>query len=271
MTILLLSYIGWNVFSSTKRPVPSDNDLTEELAYIKAMNTSSPMAENTQLCSLDKIDLVFLIMSSSSHFLERQSVRETWGSMPDVFGVHSQRLFVIGYRSGGDFYKDISHEAAHERDLLYLTVNDQLITLKEMYAYRWLDQHCPNVIYTFKTEDDLFVNSLLLHDLVRELKTKSNDTKNRYLNNVLIDSLFAALIVNEKSQFLFGWAYEPGRPERNRTRSPFYVSFEEYSKEMFPRYCSGLCLFLLISFLHIYLLLRFRLFHDFSNKTCTYY
>jgi hypothetical protein len=271
LSLVLLFYIAWYTIISPTRIVRFQRDPAEEFAYRQAMNKSLPIIQNTQICSLDTVDLLFVIISSSSHFLERQSVRETWGSMPDVFGVHSQRLFVIGYRSGGDFYKDISHEAAHERDLLYLTVNDQSMTLKEMYAYRWLDQHCPNVIYTFKTEDDLFVNSLLLHDLVRELKTKSNDTKNRYLNNVLIDSLFAALIVNEKSQFLFGWAYEPGRPERNRTRSPFYVSFEEYSKEMFPRYCSGLCLFLLISFLHIYLLLRFRLFHDFSNKTCTYY
>jgi len=215
-------------------------DPVEELAYIQAMNKSLPIVQNTQICSLDEVDLLLIIISSNSHFLERQSIRETWGSMPDLFGVHSQRLFVIGYHLGGNFYKDLSNEAAHEQDLLYLTTDDNLNTLKELHAYRWLEQHCSNVKYTFKTEDDLFVNSLLLHEIVRELKTKPNNVENRKLYNVQLDSLFLAQKGPNSNKFLFGWAYQPGLPERNITYSPYYVTFEEYPNEMYPRYCSGL-------------------------------
>ncbi len=242
MSILLLLYTGWHVFNSSKRTIQVPIDPVELLAYTQAVNKSLAIIQNTQICSLDEVDLLFIIISSSSHFLERQSIRETWGSMPDLFGVHSQRLFVIGYHAGGNLYRDISNEAAHEQDLLYLTVNDQSSTLKELHSYRWLQQYCSNVKYVFKTEDDLFVNALLLHEIVRELKTKPNNVQNRNLYNVLLDSLFLAQTSNP-NKFLFGWAYGPGQPERNITYSPHYITYEEYPKELYPRYCSGVCAF----------------------------
>jgi hypothetical protein len=269
MIVILLFYIGWYAFISSNQTLRFRIDPTEELAYTQAMNKSLPIIQNTQICSLDEVDLLLIILSSSSHFLERQSIRETWGSMPDLFGVHSQRLFVIGYHSGGNFYKDLSNEAAHEHDLLYLTVNDHSNTLKELHAYRWLEQHCSTVKYIFKTEDDLFVNSLLLHELVRELKTKPNNVQNRNLYNVVLDSLFLAQITNA-DKFLFGWAYQPGLPERNNTVSPFYVTYQEYPKEMYPRYCSGMY-FVSFYMLILYLFrFRFWLFDEFQNKKCSY-
>jgi hypothetical protein len=241
MSILLLFYIGWYIFIPPNRTLSFQTDPAEELAYKQAINKSSPIIQNTQICSLDEIDLLFIILSSSSHFLERHSIRETWGSMPDLFGVHSQRLFVIGYHSGGNFYTDLSNEAAHEQDLLYLPVGDHLNSLKEIHSYRWLEQHCSNVKYIFKTEDDLFVNSLLLHELIRELKSKPNNLQNRNLYNTPLDTLFLAQAAPSADKFLFGWAYQPGRPERNMTGSPHYVTYEEYPKELYPRYCSGMC------------------------------
>jgi hypothetical protein len=240
LSLVLLFYIAWYTIISPTRIVRFQRDPAEEFAYRQAMNKSLPIIQNTQICSLDTVDLLFVIISSSSHFLERQSIRETWGSMPDAFGVHSQRLFIIGYHSGGNFYRDISNEATHEQDLLYLTTDDHSNTLKELHAYRWLEQTCSNVKYIFKTEDDLFLNSLLLHELVRELKKQPETTRNRNLYNAVIDSLFLAQEPSNMNKFLFGWAYQPGLPERNNTRSPYYVSREEFSEEMYPRYCSGM-------------------------------
>ncbi|CAF3410051.1 unnamed protein product [Rotaria sp. Silwood1] len=239
LSFLLLFYCGWYIFTSSNRIFGYQRDTAEELAYKNAILTSSPIIENKQICLSDEVDLVFLVVSSRSRFLERQSIRETWGSMSDIFGVHSQRLFVIGYQSGGKLYKDLSNEAAHEQDLLYLTINDSSVTLKELHAYRWLEQHCSSVKYIFKTEDDLFVNSLLMHELIRELKTDSNNVQNRYLYNISLNSLFLAQTASEASKFLFGWAYQPGRPERNLNISQYYVTYEEYPRELYPRYCSG--------------------------------
>ncbi|CAF0918730.1 unnamed protein product [Rotaria sp. Silwood1] len=239
LSFLLLFYCGWYIFTSSNRIFGFQRDTAEELAYKNAILTSSPIIENKQICLSDEVDLVFLVVSSRSRFLERQSIRETWGSMSDIFGVHSQRLFVIGYQSGGKLYKDLSNEAAHEQDLLYLTINDSSVTLKELHAYRWLEQHCSSVKYIFKTEDDLFVNSLLIHELIRELKTDSNNVQNRYLYNISLNSLFLAQTASEASKFLFGWAYQPGRPERNLNISQYYVTYEEYPRELYPRYCSG--------------------------------
>lgn len=232
----LTLYIGWYIYTGTTR-LPRDP--AEEQAYLHAVSGSTPMIQNVQLCSLDEVDLLIIIISTGSHFLERQSIRETWGSMPDIFNVHSQRLFVVGYQYGSNLYKDLSNEAQHEQDLLYLTVDDNLMTMKELYAYRWLEKYCPNVTYTFKTEDDLFVNTFLLHEIVRELKTKSDQFQSRFLYNSSLDALFLAHLNPDAHTFLFGWAFQPGKPERNVSMGPYYVSHKEYSKDLYPRYCSG--------------------------------
>jgi hypothetical protein len=245
MSLLLLFYIGWYIFDTPNRHGRYQIDRAEELAYARAINSSSPILQNTQICELDEVDLLFIIISSSSHFLERQSIRETWGSMPDLFSVHSQRLFVIGYQLDGNFYREIANEATHEKDILYLTVKDSSITLKEIEAYRWSEQHCSTVVYLFKTEDDLFVNSFLLHELVRELKTNPEDIQNRQLYKTSLTPLFQAQTIPYRHKFLFGWSYQPGHPERNITYSPYYVTYKEYPKELYPRYCSGMNLYFL--------------------------
>ena len=40
---------------------------------------------------------------------------------------------------------------------LYLTADDDRQTTKELHTYRWLEEYCPNVTYTFKTEDSFMV------------------------------------------------------------------------------------------------------------------
>lgn len=236
---VLAFYIGWNISITPFHFFGTKIDPAEELAYRHALNRSSPILQNTQICSLDEVDLLFVIISTGGHFLERQAIRETWGSMPDLFDVHSQRLFVIGYQQHSGFYRDLVNEASHEHDLLYLTVGDHSTTMKELQAYRWLETYCSKVQYVFKTEDDLFVNSPLLHELVRELKTKPNDTERRNLHGASLDIMFHIQTTTTVDKFLFGWAYQAGRPERNNTGSPYRVSFDEYPKELYPRYCSG--------------------------------
>ena len=240
--IVFALLIGWfgagllqrlNVMRRSLPPSPN------RLAYEYALNISSPIIHNDQICSLDAVDLLFVIISSTSNFHERQAIRETWASMPDIFTVHSQRLFVLGYRDDNPFYKDLVNEAKHERDILYLTVDDHSTTLKEFHAYRWLERHCGYVQFTFKTEDDLFVNSVLLHEIIRELKTNPRNSQHRYLYNIPLDALFDARMNPDTRNFLFGWAFQPGQPERNLTISPYYVTYQEYPKALYPRYCSG--------------------------------
>ena len=237
-SILLFSII-WQIAHSQYRFFRFSTYSVEELAYLQALNRSSPIIENVNLCKLDRVDILIVIMSASSHFMERQSIRETWGSLTDLFEIQSQRLFIIGYQPQGNFYSDLTKETKHESDLLYLTTDDHANTWKELHAYQWIDKYCPRVKYVFKTEDDLFVNSLLLHELVRELNNPPKTNQSRSLYNAPLDSLFQTKKPPNLDKFLFGWAYAPGQPERNNTASPYYVSRKEYSKETYPRYCSG--------------------------------
>ncbi len=233
----LIFYISCYLFLSISRFIRNPN---EEIAYLNGLSGSSPMVHNVELCSPNDIDLIIIIISSDSHFLERQSIRETWGSMSRMMNIRSQRLFVVGYRYGNSMFQELSNEAQYEHDLLYLTVNDDSMTLKELYAYKWLEKYCPNVTYTFKTNDDLFVNSFLLHDLIRELKTNPDQLQNRYLYNNSLESLFIAHNDPAANKFLFGSPLYPAKPIRNKA-SVHYVSYEEYPEDSYPRFCSSLC------------------------------
>ena len=239
LSSILLLYIAWQLLHSVHRFLQFQRPSVDQLAYVQALNRSSPILENVNLCSSDRIDLLIVIISSSTHTMERQSIRETWGSLSDLFDVQSQRLFIIGYQSDSHVYQDLVKEAKHESDLLYLTTDDRSNTLKELHAYQWIEKYCTNTRYMFKTEDDLFVNSLLLHELVRELKRPSKNNRTRLLYNVSLDLLFQTEKAPNLDKFLFGWAYAPAQPERNNSASPYHVSFSEYSPPMYPRYCSG--------------------------------
>ena len=265
VALLLLLYVGSHVLQWPERYSRYRRVSAEQGAYRRALKKSLPLVENTQICSLDAVDLLWVIVSSSSHFRERQAIRQTWASMPDLFNVHSQRLFVVGYHLGERFYPDLIGEAAHEQDLLYLPVDDRSTTLKELHAYRWAERHCAYVKFTFKAEDDLFVNSFLLHELIRELNTKPKNTVNRQLYNIPLDPLFRARQQSETRRFLFGWAFQPAPPERNNSRSPYFVSREEYSAEVFPQYCSG-SLFSLCSSLFDVLLAGFGYLMDATTR-----
>ena len=236
VSFTLVCYCAWLVldgifFISAKS--------ADERAYRQARRRLVPILQNKQLCSANKIDLVIVIISSVSHFLERQSIRETWGSLSQLFEVQSRRLFVMGYHTDHHYHQDVSKEAEHEQDLLYLAVDEDSSTLKELHAYRWLEKFCPNVTYTFKTEDDLFVNTYVLHELVNELQTRSEQYQFRSLYNQSLDKLFLAHLNPDANTFLFGWAFEAGKPERNARMKPFFVSYEEYPRDLYPRYCSG--------------------------------
>lgn len=239
LTSILLLYIAWQLIHSIHRFLRFERPSLDQIAYIHAINRSAPMIENTKLCTLDRIDFLIVIISSSSHAMERQSIRDTWGSLSDLFDVQSQRLFVIGYQEHTPVYQELVKEAKHESDILHLTVDDHSSTLKELGAYQWLEKYCTNVKYIFKTEDDLFVNSFLLHELVRELKKPPKNNQTRLLYNVPLDSLFRTEKPPNLDKFLFGWAYASAPPERNNSASPYYVSYSEYSQLMYPRYCSG--------------------------------
>ncbi|CAF0754719.1 unnamed protein product [Didymodactylos carnosus] len=237
----MIIYIVWQALISRNS---HDNQFYEKHATVKRnklRNTSIPIIENVNLCSkvLYRIDLLIVIISVDNHFLDRQSIRETFGAVADstlTMNVHSQRLFVIGYGIES-ISEEISNEAASEEDLLYLSIDDKSATLKELYAYQWLSKHCPNVTYTFKTEDDLFINTLLLQELIRELKTEPQNFQGRFLHNVSIDNMLLTRLGSQT--FLYGWAFQPGKPVRNETVKLFYVDWKEYPFELYPRYCSG--------------------------------
>ena len=239
LAIPLIIYFFWFMAVVTRGRFKSEQDKFDN-SFNNETTKKVPIAfENQQICALDTVDLLIIIISSTLNFHQRQAIRETWASMPDLFTIHAQRLFIIGYQTGHNFEHELMQEAIQERDLLYLTIDDRLATLKEIYAYLWLKNHCGYVIYTFKTNDELFVNTFLLHEIVGELKKNNRENSNRNLYGAQLDSMFQAKDGRSLKRFLFGRIVEAEEPERNDLNSQFYLSRDEYSKDLYPSYCSG--------------------------------
>ncbi|KAM6973019.1 N-acetyllactosaminide beta-1,3-N-acetylglucosaminyltransferase 2 [Aplochiton taeniatus] len=108
--------------------------------------------------------LLFALKSTPQHFERRQVVRETWGKEA-VYegGLRVRTVFLLGSGSMDD--TDLSHllsfEAKHFGDLLQWDFEDSLfnLSLKEHVFYQWSLKNCPNVLYVFKGDDDVFVNT----------------------------------------------------------------------------------------------------------------
>ena len=88
------------------------------------------------------------------------------------------------------------------------------LTLKEVNFLKWFDIYCPDVEFIFKGDDDVFVNTDNLLDLI-------------------------AFRAGEKDANLFiGDAISDARPIRNRTNK-YYIPKELYNKPLYPPYVGG--------------------------------
>jgi hypothetical protein len=91
------------------------------------------------------------------------------------------------------------------------------LTYKHTMVFKWFLENCSNVKYLLKTDDDVFINT---PKLVEYLKgEKPNDGM---LN---------------KTDLVLCHVRNSAYPTRNEGK--WKVTFEEYSRETYPRYCIG--------------------------------
>ena len=80
--------------------------------------------------------------------------------------------------------------------------------------YKWTTEHCPNVNYVLKTDDDVFVDT---YHLPRFLKIHEFDDKPDFFLCMVLQS------------------YKPHRDVEDK----WFVTIEEFSGEEYPPYCAG--------------------------------
>ena len=195
----------------------------------------------------EHIFLVCLIHSHKNNFLRRKTMRDTWLSMDQlsILEVFKEKFkkkdkgsfdsaellkdsldivhfFIIGNdnnQNNQTSFEQIKKESELYNDILMIDApeNYQNLVYKHLAAVNWVVRNCPQAVYVMKLDDDVFVN---IKPLAEHLITRFG----------LMPSL--------NSNFIYCSLVDKAIPAR-KNDSKWYVSYDTYPFDYYPRYCEG--------------------------------
>lgn len=148
-----------------------------------------PMLINQPHVCGEKPFLLLAIKSLIPHFDRRQAIRETWGRAGVLANRTVATVFLLGNTLSVDHFPDLlgmlGHEAELHKDLLQWDYRDTFfnLTLKEVLFLEWFSQNCPHAQFILKGDDDVFVNTLRIIDLLEGLS--ENKAKDLFIGDVI--------------------------------------------------------------------------------------
>ncbi|XP_030388530.1 beta-1,3-galactosyltransferase 1 [Scaptodrosophila lebanonensis] len=224
-----------------------------------------------------KTFVIIAVCSGLQNFVQRQTIRETWGNTTEfnyskfsklhghLKGHYLERIparlklyedhlksapvrviFIVGrskYESllGNETLERLHNEAEHYNDIIQENFIDSYnnLTLKSVLALKHMSKDCSNSSAFFlKCDDDTFVNvPNLLHFLLGGTLPLYNDTLEYY------DVLTAMVMspenrLNATKGIMRGHQFCSARPVSNVTNK-WYMPYYMYPKEAYPKYLSG--------------------------------
>ncbi|KAM9856109.1 UDP-GlcNAc:betaGal beta-1,3-N-acetylglucosaminyltransferase 7, like [Aulostomus maculatus] len=180
-----------------------------------------PMLINhPEKCTDGEVHLLMVVKSVIEQHDRREAVRQTWGKEHTVDGKKIKTLFLLGSPTTGKDIKNLQKLIEFEDliygDILQWDFMDTFfnLTLKEVNFLKWFDIYCSGVQFIFKGDDDVFVNT---HNLLELIGFKVEDHK--------------------EAELFIGDTISKAIPIRNR-QSKYYIPKELYDKP-YPPYVGG--------------------------------
>ena len=182
-------------------------------------------------CVAPLVFLTVLVMSAPKNFDRRQQIRDTWAlSYPEDVKLLKKRtslagmektlgdrdmfrtVFVVGQSGDAGERKRVEDEGRRNGDVVFGGFRDSYknLTMKTRLGLKWSVFDC-NTAYVLKTDDDVFVNPVVL---VEWLKT------------------------SRRNNFYTGWCNFGSKPVRN-PKSKWFVSPRDFPGNTYPGYCLG--------------------------------
>lgn len=164
---------------------------------------------------------IIIITSTPDHFEHRAEIRRTWCNASLRADPHEsgnwQCFYLVGQTDDMGVRLKVSLEQQRHGDILHGSYVDSYrnLTHKVMHGLAWVSEHCV-APYVLKTDDDCFVNTLLLRHF---LSHHNKQTTGLYTGNIVSDMSKLKVIRNMGEK----WA----------------VSLEDYLPEYYPRFASG--------------------------------
>lgn len=140
---------------------------------------------NNDLCKDTNPYLIIVVPSRTGNFLERNAIRETYGSMSrdkiwhmnSLYIEHIVRVvFIVGTADNVTLQNQILKEYAQFRDTVQIDIKDTYynLCLKMLYGFKWINSYCNGVTYVLKSDDDTFVHIGILIKQLNNVKRHPN-------------------------------------------------------------------------------------------------
>lgn len=120
---------------------------------------------------------LFVVHSATSNLRKRMDIRNTWGQRLQFKTKLVLLLFVMGRSKNKSLQSAIEKEDELYKDIIqgdFLDVYRNL-THKAVFWLRWVTEYCPNVDHLIKVDDDIFVNTFRVFEVINQ--TRDTDRK----------------------------------------------------------------------------------------------
>lgn len=124
--------------------------------------------------SIDKPPIVLILVHSAPrNWHKRNVIRETWGQKDS----RARIFFLLGAVKSSSMQTRLKQENNMFQDIIQGNFYDAYrnMTYKHTMALKWFVYNCPKLKYLIKTDDDVFVNTPAVYDL---LEAGFNDERN---------------------------------------------------------------------------------------------
>ncbi|XP_043506030.1 beta-1,3-galactosyltransferase 1-like isoform X1 [Polistes fuscatus] len=161
--------------------------------------------------------LIVIICSSVGNYKARMAIRNTWANKSNLNLLYNSTVkvaFLLGQSDNETLNNLVLEESLQFNDILQEKFSDTYnnLTLKSIMMLKWVTSNCEEAKFIMKTDDDMFVNIVLLMKTL-QARTQSKD--------ILLGSLICS-----------------ARPISNPTNK-WYMPKYMYPEKVYPNYLSG--------------------------------
>ncbi|CAL1606994.1 unnamed protein product [Knipowitschia caucasica] len=154
-------------------------------------------------CARGPVHVLIVVKSVIEQHERREAVRQTWGREHETDSGSVRTVFLLGTASTGKDARNLQQLLLYEDrvhgDILQWDFMDTFynLTLKELNFLQWFHTYCPSAHFIFKGDDDVYVNTRNLLQLVR-YRTEERRHERLFVGDVISR---AAPIRNRQSKY----------------------------------------------------------------------
>ncbi len=168
------SYTEYTVAHAKLKPLPNIKPL--KLEFVPVLNDVTYFKYPFKIQPCRKTGGLFVaVISAPDYFDKRQIIRQTWlrhmFMQSDLGKLNLSGFgFVVGLTRSNETQIQIEEESAKYNDILQIDMMDDYynLTLKVVGLTNWINNHCSQVDFVLKVDDDVYIN---VHNLLTVLGT----------------------------------------------------------------------------------------------------